>query len=208
MEKITIKQAKELDHKTFESFRVLRTNLEHVKKDGNVIVFTSVMGKEGKSFVAFQTACAMAAAGKSCVYVNGNLRKVNSSDIYEVSNVKNTLMDCLNGKVDAGSIVYETNIGNLYLVESGAVGPCSHASELLSGPAYQNVINTLREKYSCVIIDTPAVGEVADGLVAAQVADGVVLVMEPEVVPYEKAQKVKSQLELNGCHILGVVLNK
>ena len=87
MDKISIKQTKELDYKTFEAFRALRTNLENVNKEGKAITFTSVMGKEGKSFVAFQTACAVAAAGKSCVYVNANLREAVSSDLYEVTGV-------------------------------------------------------------------------------------------------------------------------
>ncbi len=206
MERITIKQTKELDYKTYEAFRALRTNLEHTQKDGNVIAFTSVMGKEGKSFVAFQTACALAAAGKSCVYVNANLREAVSSDIYEASGVKNTLLACLQGKAQVEAVIYETDIEKLYLVESGA--PCKNASELLSGDAYRKLIIALREKYDYVIIDTPAAGEVADALVAAHEADGVVLVIEPEIVPYEQAQKIKNQLELNGCHILGVVLNK
>lgn len=206
MEKITIKQAKELDYKTYEAFRTLRTNLEHAQRKGNVIAFTSVMGKEGKSFVAFQTACAVAAAGKSCVYVNANLRKAASSDIYEAAGVKHTLLACLKGEIQAEAAVSETNIEKLYLVESGA--PCKNASELLSGDAYQKLITALREKYDYVIIDTPAAGEVADALIAAHEADGVILVIEPEIVPYEQAQKIKNQLELNGCEILGVVLNK
>ena len=206
MDKITIKQTKELDYKTFEAFRALRTNLENVNKEGKAITFTSVMGKEGKSFVAFQTACAVAAAGKSCVYVNANLREAVSSDIYEVTGVRKTLLDYLSGKVQVEDIICETSVEKLYLVESGA--PSKNAYELLSGDAYQKLIHTLREKYDCVIIDTPAVGEVADALVAARITDGVVLVMEREMVPYEQAQKAKTQMELNGCKILGVVLNK
>ena len=206
MDKITIKQTKELDYKTFEAFRALRANLENVEKEKKVIAFTSVMGKEGKSFVAFQTACAVAAAGKSCVYVNANLREAISSYIYEATGVKKTLLDCLSGKVQAEDIICETSVANLYLVESGA--PCKNASELLSGDAYQKLIHALHEKYDCVIIDTPAMGEVADALVASRATDGDVLVMEREVVPYEQAQKAKAQLELNGCKILGVVLNK
>ena len=148
----------------------------------------------------------MAAAGKSCVYVNANLREAVSSDIYEVTGVRKTLLDYLSGKVQVEDIICETSVEKLYLVESGA--PSKNASELLSGDAYQKLIHTLREKYDCVIIDTPAVGEVADALVAARITDGVVLVMEREMVPYEQAQKAKTQMELNGCKILGVVLNK
>lgn len=206
MERVAVKQTKELDYKTYEAFRVLRTNLEHVKQDGKVLAFTSVMGKEGKSFVAFQTACAVAAAGKTCVYVNANLREAISADIYEATSVKNTLTRYLQGKKKEDEAVCETDVKNLYLVESGA--PCREASELLAGEGFQNLIHALRETYDWVVIDTPAVGEVADGLVAAQQADGVVIVIEPELVPYEQAQKVKKQIEMNGCKVLGVVLNK
>lgn len=205
MERITIKQTKELDYKTVEAFRVLRANLEQINQAGKVISITSVMGKEGKSFVAFQTAAAMAAAGKSCVYVDMNLRA--ASELYDMAEARsNTVSACLEGRATAQDIVSETGTEGLYMAASGA--PCRNASELLSGEACRRLIADLRERYDYVIIDTPAVGEVADALIASRSADGVVLVMEPELVPYEQAQKAKSQLELNGCRVLGVVLNK
>jgi len=49
---------------------------------------------------------------------------------------------------------------------------------------------------------------VADGLILAKSSDGVVLVIEPNVVSYEEAQKVKGLLEANECNILGVIVNK
>lgn len=206
MNTIKINQNSSLDYKTSEAFRVLRTNLEHMKKDSRAIAFTSVTGKEGKSFVAFHTACAMAAAGKSCVYINGNLREKEHNDIYSASGVKHTLADLLEKSLRAEDVVSKTDIENLYIIESGA--PAQNASELLGRDSYKSLVEALKGQYDYVFLDTPAVGEVADGLLSAHVADGVVLVMEPEMVAYEQAQKVKNLLEVNGCNILGVVLNK
>ncbi|MBQ9765160.1 MAG: CpsD/CapB family tyrosine-protein kinase [Lachnospiraceae bacterium] len=209
MEKIVIKNVKEADYKTYEAIKILRTNLVNAEMDGNAIAITSVMGKEGKTFVAFNTAMTIAASGKSCIYVNGNLRAADGCDVYEIETKSlgaNTLAGYLLGKVAAENIVYQTEKDDLYIVEAGA--PCKEAAEMLSGERYKQLIEKLRTDYDYVIIDTPAIGEVADGLVIGSRADGVVLVMETDVVPHEMAQKAKKQLEMNKCKLLGVVLNK
>jgi len=205
MDKVVIK-TKNIDYKAQEAIRGLRSFLENGVKDGNVIAFTSVVAKEGKSFVTFQTASAMAASGKTCVYVNANLREAVAADIYEASGIKNTLAAYLEGKCSMEACVCETSDKNLYIVEAGA--PCKNAPELLATEAYDNLIKYLGKEYDYVLIDTPAVGVVSDALVVGSRANEVILVMETETVPYEQAQKVKKQFEMNNCKVAGVVLNK
>lgn len=205
MEKRTINQKIGLDYKASEAFKTLRTNLENSNKDARVLTFTSVMGREGKSFVAFYTAMAMAASGKRCVYVNGNLREKEHNPIFTTDS-SNGLTEYLAGKNKAEDILYETNINNLYVIEAGS--STNSAAELLSGEGFDNLVTQLKKTYDYVVIDTPAIGEVADGLIMAHNSDGVILVMEPELVPYEQAQKIKGLLEVNGCKLLGVVMNK
>lgn len=202
MGKITINQKQILDYKTNEAIRSLWVNLSNTDSETKVFTFTSVMGKEGKSLVAFQTACTVAATGKRCVYVNANLRAV--QDVYGENGASETLVSYLQGETKLP--IQETDKANLYMIEAGA--PCGQAIELLSNEKYKEFIKNLRDEYDYVIIDTPAVGEVADAMLSATLSDGVVLVMERGMIPYEQAQKVKNQLEMNGCKLLGVVLNK
>lgn len=206
MDKVIIKQSKNTDYKTQEAIRTLRTSIVNSREFENTAVFTSYMGKEGKSFVAWNTACAMAAIGKKCLYINANLREKMSTDIYEAEGLNNTLAAYLKGECKKAELVYATDRPNLYIIESGA--PCAEATELLDTELYRALIKGLKEEYDYIIIDTPALGEVSDALVVGKEADGVVIVMEKGMVPYEQAQKMKKQLERNNCKVLGVVLNK
>jgi len=206
MDKVIIRQTKELDYKTQEAIRTLRTSLVNCKEFDNTAIFTSYMGKEGKSFIAFNTACAIAATGKSCLHINANLREKMSADIYEAEGLDNTLVAYLKGECKKAELVYATDKANLYIIESGA--PCVEAAELLDTELYKDLIQGLKGEYDYIMIDTPALGEVSDALVVGKKADGVVLVMEKGMVPYEQAQKMKKQLEMNNCKVLGVVLNK
>jgi len=206
MDKVIIRQSKKLDYKTQEAIRTLRTSLVNCKEFENTAVFTSYMGKEGKSFIAFNTACAIAATGKSCLYINANLREAIATDVYEADNAKNTLVAYLRGECKKAELIYATDKANLHIIESGA--PCVNATELLDTELYSGLIADLCKEYDYIIVDTPALGEVPDALVVGREADGVVLVMEKGVVPYEQAQRMKQQLEMNNCRILGIVLNK
>ena len=206
MNKVIIKQGKALDYKTQEAIRALRTNLVNYKFFNTIAVFTSYMGKEGKSFVAWNTACAIAATGKTCLYINANLREKVSADIYEAEGFTNTLVTYLKGECELDELVYETDIPNLFMIESGA--PCAEASELLNTQLYPDLIDGVCEEYDFIIIDSPSLGEVSDAIVIGKESDGVVIVMEKGMVPYEQAQKLKKQLEMNDCRLIGVVLNK
>ena len=62
-----------------------------------------------------------------------------------------------------------------------------------------------RQEYDYVIVDTPPLGSVIDGAVAAQYCDGTVVVIESGAISYKFAQKVKEQLEKVDCRILGVI---
>lgn len=206
MSTIKIRQKNELDYKTSEAFKTLRANLEHRYKDVKSVAFVSVMGREGKTFVSFCTAKAMAAAGKKCVYLNANLREAKENEVVETEGCKHSLAEYLAGKCGWQEIVYQTEIENLSFITAG--GPAANASELLGTHYFKELIEKLSAGYDYIVMDTAAMGEVSDALSVAHAAEGTVIVMEPEIVPYERAQKVKNMLEGNGCRLLGVVLNK
>ena len=69
-------------------------------------------------------------------------------------------------------------------------------------------LDKVRDKYDFIIIDCPPLGSVVDALIAGRISDGVALVVASEAISYKFAQKIKKQLEMAECKILGVVLNK
>lgn len=69
-------------------------------------------------------------------------------------------------------------------------------------------MDSFREIYDYIIIDSAPLGMVIDAAIAAKQCDGAIMVIESEKVKYRIAQEVKKKLEKSGCQILGVVLNK
>lgn len=189
-----------------EAVRILRTGLEHQGEEGKVTAFTGVTLKAGKSSTAYRTASAVAGAGKSCVYVDADFRNPSQGEAAGTAGEKNTLAAYLRGKAGVEDIISRTDREGLYVVEAGAQG--REAAELLGSAAFRELVKELKEKYERVVIDAPAAGEVADGLIAAGQADGTVLVIKSGKTGYEKAQKAKKQIEMSGGTVLGAVLER
>jgi capsular exopolysaccharide synthesis family protein len=236
MQKLLIKPIQRIDNKTIEEIKKLRTNVRLLAPDAKIFNIISTVGKEGKSLVAFWLSHTFAELGKRVIYIDANMRKngINVFKIFknkeELNNsidedskkkknnkaiallqqenylTEKTLKNFLMGKVHKEEIIFESNIDNMYFILSGH--ETERPSELLSEDSFSTLILYLRENFDYIIIDTPAAGEVTDGIIIAKHCDGCLMVLEPYVVPYALAQKVKEQVENTGTKVLGVVLNK
>ncbi len=70
------------------------------------------------------------------------------------------------------------------------------------------MMDTLRQHYDYIFVDTPPISSVIDAAIVAQRCDGAIMVVESEAVSYRAVQKALAQIEKSGCNILGGVLNK
>lgn len=217
MQKLNILPLLNVDYRTSEEIKKLRTNISLLGSEVKVINIVSTMGKEGKSMLSFWISNSLAEAGKKVVYIDGNLRETEKHNAFEINkdhenseNTKtillNSLTDYLLGNAKKEDIIYESNIPNLdfILLTKGV----KNSSELLSLSYFADLLKHLRNQYDYVIIDTPSIGEVTDGIIIAKYCDGNIMVIEPGIVPYKLAQKVKDQIEKSGSKVLGVILNK
>ncbi|WP_183572303.1 GumC family protein [Mucilaginibacter sp. X5P1] len=157
-----------------EEIRALRTNLKYITDKGrlNVIMFTSSMSGEGKSFVSLNLANSIALSGKKVVLLELDLRKPrllksigadNSYGFtnYMISNDKNNNMD---------ELIQPSSFNeNFYMIASGPIPP--NPGELLMDEKLKLLIGELRRKFDFVIIDTPPVGLVSDALLIEEFAD-------------------------------------
>ena len=205
MQEFEIKK-RELDFRSKEAFKTLRTNIEFSGDDIKVICITSAMPNEGKSSISFELAQSFALAGKKTVLIDADLRKSVMHTHYKRGNVKYGLTNYLAGKKEFDEVFCQTDVENFYMVFSGPVPP--NPSELLGSDRFTRLVAALRETYDFVIIDTPPVGSVIDASVVSKNTDGVVVVLSSGRVSYQFARKVKDQLDTAGARILGAVLNK
>ncbi|HIX38246.1 MAG TPA: CpsD/CapB family tyrosine-protein kinase [Candidatus Blautia pullistercoris] len=204
--KVTLKDPKKSDYFYEEAIKTLRTNIQFSSKQVKVVLLTSCYPNEGKSDIAFSLSLEMGKAGKRVLLMDADIRKSNFIKRYSVNQTIQGLSQYLSGQVERQWIIYQTNFPNVDMIFAGPLAP--NPSELLSDPAFGELLEEKRKEYDYIFIDTPPIGNMIDAAIVAEKSDGAVMVIESEAVSYSVAQKSLSQLERSGCKILGAVLNK
>lgn len=195
-----------MDFRVKEAYKTLRSNIEFSGEDVKVIVVTSCIPNEGKSSVTMNLAMAFAEAGKNVLFIDANMRKSVLTGRYRIKHAKVGLSHFLSGQCEASDILSATNTEGFHMILAGPVPP--NPSELLQSKRFRVLVEEARKVYDYVIIDCPPLGSVVDAVLAGRIADGVAMVISSETVSYKFAQKIKKQLEMADCRILGVILNK
>lgn len=206
MESVIIRKMDDLDFRSNEAYKALRTNLQFCGADVKVIAITSCTPNEGKTSVTLNLARSLADLGKKVLYIDADLRKSVIIGRYRVEGDVRGLTHFLSGQEPFHNVVYETNVNKLHMVFAGPIPP--NPAELLSNRYFKKLIPTLKEVYDYVIIDTPPLGSVIDSAIVARECDGVAMVVESKRISYKFAQRVQEQLKKADCRMLGVILNK
>ena len=206
MIRINLEKNNKLDFKSNEAYKQLRTNILFCGRDIKVVCFTSSLPNEGKSNVSFNLAASFAESDKKVIFIDADLRRSIIVGRYKPDQGVMGLTHYLSGMNSLDEVLYGTNIANLDMIFTGPVPP--NPAELLGSDLFVELLQTLKEEYDYIIIDTPPLGSVIDSVIIAEHCDGVVLVVEANAISYKFVQKVKKQLEMGKCRILGAVLNK
>ncbi len=206
MQTIEIRKTDELSYQANEAYKSLRTNLMFSGEDVKAVVITSCTPNEGKTSVSINLACSLAEAGKRVLYIDADMRRSVVVGRYKMVNTAFGLSHYLSGQKKLEEVLNQTNLDGMNMIVAGIVPP--NPSELLEGKRFADLIRAARSTYDYIIIDTPPVGSVIDSAIVARQCDGVALVVASGEISYKFAQKVKSQLEMAGSRLLGVILNK
>lgn len=189
-----------------EAYNALRTNIQFCGKGIKTICLTSCIPNEGKTVVSFCLATSMAESGKRVLFIDADLRKSVLIGRLKADSAILGLTHYLSGQNELEEVLYGTNINNLDIIFTGPIPP--NPSDLLDSRAFKDLVVSLKEVYDYIIIDTPPVGAVIDGVNVASCCDGVILVVQSNAISYKFAQKMVKQLERGNCRILGAILNK
>ncbi|EGJ27839.1 tyrosine-protein kinase [Streptococcus porcinus] len=189
-----------------EYYNSIRTNIQFSGRDLRVIVLTSVQPGEGKSTSSINLAVSFANAGFKTLLIDADIRNSVMSGTFKSDEKYEGLSNYLSGNADLSHVISHTNISNLMIIPAGQVPP--NPTTLLQNTNFNYMIDTLKEVFDYVIIDTPPIGLVIDSAIVAQKADASVLVTEAGVIKRRFVQKAKEQMEQSGAQFLGVILNK
>jgi len=166
-----------------ESYRVLRTNFDFSMKGGShkVIMITSCIAGEGKSFNSLNIAMSYAQLGRKTLLINFDLRK--HASYFNLQNDDSIgLSSFLINKVSLKEIILKSPDEKLDYINSGPIPP--NPAELLALEETKKMIIGLRDQYDYIIIDTPPLAQVTDGFLLMETAD-----LKAIVVRYNYSKK-------------------
>jgi capsular exopolysaccharide synthesis family protein len=166
-----------------EQIRIVRTNLSYfgIKDDKKVILVTSSIPGEGKSFVSLNLAVSYALMGKKVALLELDMRKPKIAKQLKMEVVKG-IANHLVGMASLADITLPVNdVKGLYLLPSGPIPP--NPSELITTEAFKNMIVELKKNYDYVIFDTPPVSVVTDAQLIAEYADATLYVVMHDKTP-------------------------
>jgi capsular exopolysaccharide synthesis family protein len=192
---------------TVEAFFQLVTSLRYSSDNPpHVIAITSPKQGDGKSTVAINTAISMASLNARVLVIDADLRR---PTIHHKLGLKNDvgLSDVLVGMVSFSDALRPSGHAGVWTITSGVRPPNPVA--LLQGESFDRVLAQARERFDFVIVDSPALGSIIDGVVLAMKADGTVLVLSATGTDSRSTRVAIDKLaSVSSINLLGVVLNQ
>ena len=197
----------EADDIVKESYQTLRTGLLFAGRgrQARTLLVTSGAPQEGKSTVVAQLARSMAAAGESVVVVDCDLRRGGVSRLFGArsqAGLSSFLAD-ISSKPWRDLLVQVEP--KLAVLPTGPVPP--NPMDLLSLERFTKLLADLRASYDWVLLDSPPVSSVADGIVIATSVEMVMVVMRHDQTDKEVIRRALVRLRGVGANVVGAVLN-
>jgi polysaccharide biosynthesis transport protein len=191
-----------------EAFRSVRTNLNFVQPTGDrVIAVTSATPREGKTTVAVNVAMSLAeqeGAG-SVLLLDADLRRPQVHSSLQMPRTPG-LTECLRNGIGLDQAIQTSPAHpNLYVLCAGST--VTDPSELISGPAFSALLERLRAEFDYIVVDTPPLLAVTDGLVIASLVEGTLVVVRANQTDRDAVGSAMAQLRRVDASLLGVVLN-
>jgi capsular exopolysaccharide synthesis family protein len=189
-----------------EAFRSLRTRLQFFTKNINspVILVTSSIPKEGKSFVAANLASIYSFTSSKTVLIGGDLRRPNVF-LQASKNCKKGLSTWLIDMHELEEITLSTENRNLWVIPAGPVPP--NPAELLTHEKLLKLISLLKKKFDYIIIDSAPIGIISDTYALARVVDATLLVVRSNKTTKKILRNTLEETKVTGLNHICLLMN-
>lgn len=189
-----------------EAFRILRSRVQFLTKEevSPVILITSTMPEDGKTFTAVNLASVYSLLGKKTVLVGFDMRK---PKIYNDFNLNNEtgVSTWLIGKSNLEDIIQKTAFDNLYVISAGPIPP--NPSELTALEKTKELIRLLKQRYDYIVIDSSPIGVVSDTFYLGSLADACLLVVRSNKTLKDMFEKTINEIEGSALNSVSIVIN-
>lgn len=189
-----------------EAYRTLQANLKFLSSPDHpirTIVVTSSRPQEGKSTVSANLALAIAELGHKVLLIDADLRLPLQHQIWELPNATG-LTHLLADNLNPSKCIHQES-DNLDILTAGPRAP--NPLLLLDSQHIASLIDKFRTIYDYVLIDTPPITVAVDALVVSKVADGIVVVVRPDVTDSNTANAAREALVKSNQRVLGLAVN-
>ncbi len=189
-----------------EGYRSIRTNIDFLRRNRRVqvILITSPRSGDGKSVSASNFAISLAQTGRKVLLIDCDLRKPSQHHIHNLANTLG-MSDLLTDRFAYPDVVKKSTVATLDLITAGDELP--NPAELLTSARLHELIESLRELYDFVIVDSPPILAVADPAILSAVTDGVILIVRANTLRHHQAEATLDQLNSLATGVLGMVVN-
>ena len=193
-----------------EEIKKVRTNLmfSNLNDDMKIIMITSSIPGEGKSFIAANLAVAFAQTNERTLLIDCDLRKGRLKKIFNIPPEEKGLSDLLinkDWKKEYKNYINKTEVNNLYVMTSGFYPP--NPSELLASNRFEQCLIELKKDFDIIIFDCPPIVGLNDAFVLAKKTDRCVLVANCYITTMDVLEKSKNELEKMDVKLAGIILN-
>ena len=192
-----------------ELFRLLRTNLAYnaAGEEGRVVLVTSSVSGEGKTFVSINLGASLALSGKKVLLLGLDLRKPKLSQYLTGHKASRGVTNLLVGETDDVQSLLSQVDGyeNLFFMGCGPMPP--NPAELLMTPRMNEVLDDFRKEFDHIIIDSPPVGLVADALLLEEEADQTIVVTRFGFTIKPHVKMLEELYQKRKLPKMGIVLN-
>jgi tyrosine-protein kinase Etk/Wzc len=190
-----------------ESLKTLRTNLDFFKVNSSqkVIAVSSTVSGEGKSFIAMNLGAVMAVSNKKVVLLDLDMRKPKVHLPMEIADKSKGISTVLIGKNLWSDCVTKTGLSNFDYIPSGPHPP--NPSELLLNGEFTGLLDDLKKNYDYIILDTPPVGLVTDGIMAMKQADISIYIFRADYSRKTFVNNLQRIININKFSNITTVLN-
>ena len=185
-----------------EGYKIARTNLVFSLSaaENNIAVVTSWSKGEGKSTATSNLAISFSKMGKKVLLIDCDLRRPNVHNLLKLDNTVG-LSEVVGKFKTFKEAVHTDVLPCLDVLTSGSIPP--NPSELLASSSFDALINTIRNEYEYIIIDSPPLGVVTDTLLLKDYIGGYVVVVREKVTTHGDIEKTIQSIKLADSKILG-----
>ncbi|WP_345081329.1 polysaccharide biosynthesis tyrosine autokinase [Brachybacterium paraconglomeratum] len=203
----TIAMAQQPLSHTAEEFLRIRSALTYASVNSRVkvLLVTACLPGEGKSTVSVNLAMALAGKQDSVLLIDADLRRPRAHEYAGIDGSVG-LTNVLLHEVDVDIAKHRIRGTGLDILPAGKIPP--NPAEMLTSQRMADLVASMTDEYSYIVIDTPPVLSVADANLLAPIVDGVILAVDASKTRRANLTRTMKTLESGGARILGTVLNR